>query len=402
MKLYYKAVTKEGKLIQGVIDAQGTHQAAEYLRSKEFLPISIYQKNKIKIFEGISLPFHKASTGDVMVFTRQLSSMLSAGLTLVRSLEVLKSQTKKGSVAEVLDSIIAGIEEGESFSAAIARYPNIFSSVYISVIKASESSGLLDKALLRFADNLEKEQKLKSTIKSALLYPAIVASGMIVVVAIMMIFVIPTLSELYDSIPNLELPLSTKIVVAISDFTVSFWPVVIGFVILFIFFYRSWRNTETGRVVIGNLSLRVPIFGPLIKKTMLTEFSRTFGLLVGTGTLVVDSINQVSEITGNIHFKNAILNVAKRVEKGESVAVALSHHEIFPSLLIHMVEVGEQTGKMDELLLKASEYFEGEVDQTAKTLTTALEPLIMVAIGIGVAFLLISVLTPIYSLIQSF
>lgn len=403
MKLYYKAATKEGKVVQGVIDAQSEHHAAEYLRSKEFIPITISKKKDFKILENlIPIFFRKVTKGEVVVFTRQLASMLSSGLTLVRSLEVLKKQTKKGKMVEIIEGVIAGIEEGESFSSAVARYPETFSPIYVSIIKASESSGLLDKALLRFADNLEKQQKLKSTIQSALLYPLIVIIGMIVVVVIMMIFVIPTLAELYKNLPDIELPLVTKIVIGISEFTLSFWPFMIGFLFVPPFFYRLWRKTETAQVIIGNVSLRLPVFGTLIEKTILTEFARTLGLLIRSGTLVVESLNQVSEITGNFHYKSAILDVGKRVEKGESVAAALAHHEIFPILLVHMVDVGEQTGKMDELLVKASEYFETEVDQKVKTLTTAMEPIIMVVLGIGVATLIISVLTPIYNLIQSF
>ena len=355
MKLSYKAATKEGKLIQGTIEAQSEHQAAEYLRSKAFFPIKVSKKSSGNILEDLPLPFGKVTSSDVVIFTRQLASMLSSGLTLVRSLEVLKNQTKKTSLSEVIEGVIGGIEGGQSFSAAVGRFPKVFSPVYVSTIKASESSGLLDKALLRFADNLEKDQKLKSTIKAALLYPSIVVSGMVVVVFIMMVFVIPTLSVLYTSIPNLELPLITRIVVGISDFTVAYWPIGLIFMVVFAVLFRFWNKTETGQVVIGNLVLKLPIFGPLIRKTILTEFSRTFGLLVGSGTLIVDSLNRVSEITGNIHYKNAILDVSSRVEKGESVASSLSHHELFPPLLVHLVEVGEQTGKIDELLLKASE-----------------------------------------------
>ena len=402
MKLYYKAVDPKGKLVQGFIDAQDRNQVAEYLRSKEFIPIQISKKGKNRFLELIPIFSGRVTAGDIMVFTRQLSSMLSSGLTLIRSLEILKNQITKGGMVEIIEGVISHIEEGESFSSAISRYPNMFTSAYVSMIKASESSGLLDKGLLRFADNLEKQQKLKSTIKSALLYPAIVIGGMAVVVVIMMIFVIPALADLYKSIPDIELPLPTQIVISLSNLTISFWPVPVGLVVLLGFFYKRWHKTEDGQLIIDGLLLKLPIFGPLTKKVILTEFSRTLGLLIGTGTLVVESLVQTSEITGNIHYKNAIMDVSERVAKGETVADALSHYDLFPPVLIQLIGAGEQTGKIDELLLKASEYFEGEVDQTVKALTTAMEPFIMVALGIGVAFLIISVLTPIYSLISSF
>ena len=402
MKLYYKAIGKDGKFVQGIIEAKDPSQAAGYLRSKEFVPVRISKQEKNKFLESIRIIGHRASSRDILIFTRQLSAMLSAGLTLIKSLDILKDQLNKGLMSEVIDGIISDIEEGESFSSAISKFPKVFSPIYVSMIKASESSGLLDKALSRFADDLEKEQRLNSTVKGALLYPAIVVAGMVAVAAIMMIFVMPTLSELYKSFPDAQLPLPTQIVIGVSNFTVKFWPVPVIFLVLISLFFRRWRRTEAGRLIFDSLILKLPIFGTLIRKLILTKLSRTLGLLVGTGTLVVQSLEQVADVTGNIHYKNAIVDVSKRVEKGESMGDAMSHYALFPPVLIQLIKSGEQTGKIDEILVKASEYFEGEVDETVKTLTTAMEPAIMVILGIGVAFLVISVLTPIYSLISSF
>ena len=402
MKLYYKAIGKDGKFVQGIIEAKDPSQAAGYLRSKEFVPVRISKQEKNKFLESIPIIGHRASSRDILIFTRQLSAMLSAGLTLIKSLDILKDQLNKGLMSEVIDGIISDIEEGESFSSAISKFPKVFSPIYVSMIKASESSGLLDKALSRFADDLEKEQRLNSTVKGALLYPAIVVAGMVAVAAIMMIFVMPTLSELYKSFPDAQLPLPTQIVIGVSNFTVKFWPVPVIFLVLIGLFFRRWRRTEAGRLIFDSLILKLPIFGTLIRKLILTKLSRTLGLLVGTGTLVVQSLEQVADVTGNIHYKNAIVDVSKRVEKGESMGDAMSHYALFPPVLIQLIKSGEQTGKIDEILVKASEYFEGEVDETVKTLTTAMEPAIMVILGIGVAFLVISVLTPIYSLISSF
>ncbi len=402
MKLYYKAVTKESKLVQGFIEAKDPSQAVEYLRDKGFIPVHVSKRHRNAFLELIPLFLGRVTAGDIVVFTRQIALMLTAGLTLVQSLEILRSQVNKKALAEVIDGIITNIEEGETFSSAISEYTNVFSPVYVSVIKASESSGLLDKAMLRFADNLEKEQRLKNTIKSALLYPAIVVTGMLIVTAITMIFVIPSLSSIYKTLPNFELPLPTRIVIGISNFTINFWPVILGVIILFGFSYKLWYRAEGVRIIIDKLSLKLPIFGPLIRKKILTEFSRTLGILISAGTLVVESLTQASEITGNIYYRNAILGVSERVEKGETMSDALSQYDLFPPMLVQLVGVGEQTGKIDELLLRASEYFEAEVDQAVKTLTTAMEPFIMVVLGIGVAFLIISILTPIYSLISSF
>lgn len=381
------------------MDANDVNDAAMYLRGKDLIPIQI-SKQEDNILNKF-LPFlNKVGSSDIILFTRQLSSMLSSGLTLLRALQIFKEQIENEAMIEVVTSMINDIEEGKSFSYAIAKFPNVFSPVYISLIKAGESSGLLDKVLLRLANNLEKEAKLRGTVKSALMYPAIVVTLMVFVVFIMMIFVIPQLSVLYENL-GVPLPLPTQIVIGLSGVIGTFWPLFIVLFFAFFFFYRKWRKTEQGQLIVDNIILKLPVFGKLISQTILAEFSRTFGLLIGTGTLVVESLEEASGTTGNIYYKNAIRDIARQVEKGVTIGDSMSTYSLFPPMLVQLVKIGEQTGKMDETLGKASEYFEGEVNQTVKTLTTALEPFIMLVLGVGVAFLIISVITPIYSLISS-
>lgn len=398
MKLSYRAVTKDGKTVRGIVDAKDVKEAASYLRSRDLLPVQISAKNTKK--SGIFPFLNKANNSNLVFFTRQLSSMLSSGLTLIQSLRILKDQIQSDAMEEIIGGIIADIEEGKSFSTAIEKYPAFFSSVYVSLIKASETSGLLDKILSRLADNLEKQQKLKSTIRGALLYPTIVVLGMVAVMTIMMIFVIPQLSVLYENL-NIPLPLPTLIVMGISNFVITFWPFIIGVSFLGVFTFRRWHKTTEGKLVIDDLVLKIPIFGKLISQSILTEFTRTFGLLVGSGALVIEALNRSSDVAGNIIYKNAILGLSSRVEKGMTVKDAMTQYTLFPQILIEMVSVGEQTGKLDESLLRVSEYFEREVEQTVKTLTTAMEPFIMVCLGAAVAFLIISVITPIYNLTSS-
>lgn len=397
MRLLYKAVTRDGKKVRGLIEAKDANEAASFLRSKELLPTHITQKTERGI---LSIFTQKAKSSDLVFFTRQLSSMLASGLTLMQSLSILKDQVQNEAMIEIVSGIIIDIDEGKTFSAALAKYPKFFSQIYISLIKAGEASGLLDKVLLRLADNLEKQQKLKSTVKGALMYPSIVIAGIIAVMFIMMIFVIPQLNTLYKSL-NIDLPLSTKIVVGISNFIIVFWPLVFGFFALLLFLFRRWRKTESGQLIFDDFVLKLPVFGKLIRQSILTEFARTFGLLVGTGTLVVEALNQTSDVAGNILYKNAIIGVSKRVEKGITIGDAMSVYSLFPPILVQTVRIGEQTGKLDESLMRVSEYFEREVEQSVKTLTTAMEPFIMIVLGLGVAFLVFSIITPIYSLVSS-
>ncbi|MEX2012983.1 MAG: type II secretion system F family protein [Candidatus Levyibacteriota bacterium] len=399
MRLSYKAIGKDGKSVTGLVEAKDISEAATYLRTRELTPITIKKKESRDLLER--LPFLKKSkSADLVFFTRQLSSMLTSGLTLIRSLEILKQQMRGVYLLEVMEGIITEIEGGSSFSSAIAKYPDMFSPIYVSIIKTAENSGLLDKALLRLADNLEKSAKLRSSIKGALMYPVIVVILMIVVVVLMMIFVIPQLSVLYENL-NIPLPLPTQIIVGMSKFLLILWPLVIVFIVGIIALYRRFAKSPSGRLILDDTALKIPVFGKLIVQTILAEFSRTFGLLVGTGTLVVDALLQTANSAGNIHYKNAIIDVSRKVEKGITIGDAMSASPLFPPLLVQLVRIGEQTGKLDDSLIKSSEYFESEVDQQVKTLTTAMEPIIMIILGVGVAFLIISVITPIYSLISS-
>lgn len=398
MRLRYKAATKEGKISLGLLDAKSIPEAANYLRSKQLLPIQI---TKVDNEILTSLPmFNTVKTSDLVLFTRQLSSMLSSGLTLMRSLEILKEQIQNQKMSEVITTVINDVQEGKGFGESLSKHPTVFSQIYVSIIKAGETSGLLDKTLSRLADNLEKAAKLKSTVKGALMYPVIVIILMVVIMGVMMVFVIPQLTVLYDNL-NIDLPLPTQIAVGISQFFVTFWPIVLGVIAATFFGVKKWYKTVGGRLIIDDFILKVPVFGKLIKQTILAEFSRTFGLLIGTGTLVVESLNETADTTGNVHYRNAIISIGKQVEKGVSVGTAMSTSSLFPPLLVQLVKIGEQTGKIDETLQKASEYFEREVDQTIKGLTTAMEPFIMIILGVGVAFIIISVITPIYSLITS-
>jgi type IV pilus assembly protein PilC len=397
MKLVYQAVDSQGKTVRGLVDAKDTTEAATFLRQQKLLPVKITEPQTNTFLSG--LLHRKSASSDLVFFTRQLSSMLSSGLTLMQALQILKNQVQNPAMAEVVTGIIASVEEGRSFSLAIAKYPSVFSPIYVSLIRASETAGLLDKVLLRLADNLEKQQKLHGMIRSALTYPVIVVVLMVVVMSIMMIFVIPQLSGLYDNM-GIELPLPTQIVVGISNFMIKFWPFMIGGTVFGVYYFRKWKKTETGKNILDHVVLKLPVFGKLITESIMVEFSRTFGLLVGTGSLVVESLNETADVVGNVYYRSAILDLGRKVEKGVTIGDAMLSDPLFPPIIVEMVKIGEQTGKLDDSLLRVSEYFEREVEQTIKTLTTAMEPFIMIILAVGVGFLILSIITPIYNLIS--
>lgn len=399
MKFYYRAVTNEGKTVRGMIEAKDVKEAGYYLRKHQLLPIVISEGGKFRVSNF--LPFLKrTSRGDLIFFTRQLSSMLTSGLTLMQSLTIMKNQIKNPAVNEILQGITTSVEDGASFSSSLEKYPKFFSPIYIALIRVAESSGLLDKVLLRLSENLEKQQKIKSSVQSALIYPIIVIIMMIGVVVIMMVVAIPQLNSFYESM-GVELPFVTVVIINISNIVVKFGFFVLGGFVLLIFGFRKWYQQESGKRIVHGFILRIPLIGKLISESLMVEFSRTLGILVGAGSLVVDSLLKSADVVDNVVYRNEIVMIAKRVEKGISIGDALEAGSIFPSILVQMVKIGEQTGKLDESLMKVAEYFEREVEETVKALTTAIEPAIMVILGLGVGFLIFAIITPIYKVISS-
>jgi type II secretory pathway component PulF len=398
MRLYYRAVTQDGKTIRGLIDARDIKEAATYLRKHQLVPVKIIPETK----KGIAkyFPFlRKTSSNDLVFFTRQLASMIMSGLTLIQALTILRNQMQNQAMAEVVEGIISDVEDGKSFSSALSKFPNVFSPIYIALIKTAESSGLLDKVLARLADNLEKNQKLRRTIRGALMYPMIIVIMMLVVTTVMMIFVIPQLTTMYTNL-NVELPLTTQVVIAMSDFVSNYWYIVLAVSAGTVYYIRNWYKKPAGRKTIDGYMLRLPIFGKLMQQSMMAEFTRTFSLLVSSGSLVVESLMKSSDIVNNVLYKEAIQLVAKRVEKGIDIGDAMEASPLFPPMVVEMTKIGGETGKLDESLLKASEYFEREVEESVKVMTTLLEPIIMIILALGVGFLIIAIITPIYNLIS--
>lgn len=399
MRLYYRAVTQDGKTIRGLIEAKDVQEAANYLHQHQFVPVQIIPETK----KGLTryIPFlNRIKGSDVVFFTRQLASMITSGLTLLQALNVLKNQTQNMAMAELVQGIISDIEDGIMLSKALEKYPRVFSPIYIALIKTAESSGLLDKVMTRLADNLEKNEELVHEIRSALLYPVIVVVMMVLVMIVMMVYVIPQLTVLYGNL-SLQLPITTEFIIGSSNFIVNYWYIAITIVVVVLFSLRNWYRKPSGRKTVDKYLLKLPIFGRLFQDSMMAEFARTLSILINSGSLVVDSLLKSSEVVGNVIYKDAIGLVARRVEKGISIGDAMAATPLFPPMIVEMVKIGEQTGKLDNSLLKASEYFEREVAEKVKVMTTLMEPIIMVLLALGVGFLIISIITPIYNLISN-
>lgn len=399
-KFEYLAVTKDKKKVKGQIEAITYAQAVAVLRTKGFFVIRL---NKIDVLPGWMLIFNRwqrVKNQDVVHFTRQLATMIKAGLPLTTALSILKYQSNAAMV-KVVDDVLREVEGGGSFSRALTKYRNIFDQVYLSLIESGEAAGVLDKVLLRLAENLEKQQEFRLKTKNALIYPAIISIAMVIVAVVMTVFVIPKLTSLYAEF-DAELPVMTRILIGISNFMVKSWYLWLGFGAVVSVAISRWRRLPSGREFFDRISLKVPVFGPLKVKVILTEITRTLALLIESGVSIIEALNITSGTANNILFTSSIKRAAKEVEKGISLAAAIGQFEHFPPIVSQMLAVGEETGKIDEVMFNLSGYFETEAEQAVKGLTTAIEPLMMILLGVGVAFLVIAIVLPIYNLTSQF
>lgn len=399
MLFQYKAL-KDGVQVVKKIEATSQEMVIDYLQKNDYFPISVTEvkNSKFTFFDGLT---QKVDFNDIVDFTRQVALMLNAGLTLIDSLEILKKQTQKPALKKMIEDVDAKIKGGSSFSVALQEYNGMFSKLYISLVKSGEASGKLGEILLRLADNLEKEREFKSKLKGSLVYPVIVIAGMFIVMFIMVTFVLPKLLGLYKDF-NVELPLSTKILIAISTFSTRFWPIVVVIGIVASYLIKKYLATKEGKNAFDKFILKLPVFGHIVAISALVESTRTLAILISSGISILEALSIVVDATENSVYQQALLSVSHKVEKGISLGTALEQEGIFPPILVQMSQVGEQTGNLDDTLFRLSKYFEMESEMATKTMTTLIEPMILVVLGVGVGFLVMSVITPIYNLTNSF
>lgn len=384
--------------MSGIVEANGEKQAVITLRGQGVYVTSLSPLGNSYITR-LTTSFKRVSFTDVVHFTRQLATMITAGLSLTTGLNILTLQSANPGFKKIITNILKDVEGGLPFSKALEKYPQYFTFIYISLIRSGEVSGKLPEVLERLAINLEKEREFRQKVTSALIYPVIILIGMVVIMFVMMVLVIPKLTEIYKSF-DAVLPLNTRILIATSDFFVKFWWLMIIMMAVGIIAFRAWKKTKTGGLIIDKVMLNLPVWGSLYKQIVLTEFTRTLGVLAGAGIPILEGLTIVSASLASAVYREDLEKIAQQVEKGFPVGVPISQNPHFPPILGQMVTVGEETGKMDETLLKLSGFFEQESEYGIKNLTTAMEPLIMVILGIGVGYMIISIILPIYNLTQ--
>ena len=397
----YNGKDSQGNDKNGTIDAPTEKVALMALSAENVTVTSLMLTEKQLTIESILKRFSKIPLSVKVDFTRQLSTMINAGLPLAQSLEVLEEQTSNARMKEVVGELVGDIRGGSYFSKALERHPNIFPNVFISLVKAGEASGGLDKTLLRLAETMERQRDFQSKTKGAMVYPIVIMVAMAGVFALMMLFVMPKLSDMYENM-GAELPMITKVLMGTSDFFVKRWYLLILAIVGAFLGFRKYKKTDVGKHQLARITFKLPIVGVISKQTQLAEFTRTLGLLASSGVPILESLTIAAESMTNVIYQEGIASAAERVRKGEPLSIPLKENAYFPPLVSQMVSVGEQTGKVDEVLMKLSAYYESESEMSIKNLSTAIEPIIMIALGGMVALLMLSVITPIYNLTSQF
>lgn len=395
-----KTFVWSGKTLRGTIEsgemaADSRDNVIAQLRLKNITPTAVTEKASKA---GLGLR-GRVRDKDIVIFTRQFATMIDAGLPLIQGLEILSSQVESKTLAKVLSAIKTDVESGSTYADALRKHPRIFSELYVNMVAAGESAGILDTILNRLAAYIEKAMKLKKKVKGAMIYPAVVTTVAVLVITVIMIFVVPTFAQMFSTLGG-TLPLPTRITMALSHFIVGIGGLVLlGIIIAFVVFIVQVRRTEKGQNIIDAILLKLPIFGNILNKVAIAKFTRTLGTLVSSGVPILDGLEITSKTAGNKVIEHAVTDVRKGVAEGKTLAEPLSKAKVFPPMVTHMIAVGESTGALDAMLGKIADFYDDEVDSAVANLTAMMEPVLIVFLGTTIGFIVIAMYLPIFKLI---
>jgi type IV pilus assembly protein PilC len=387
--------TRGGQTISGEMEAANREAVVARLRSQQVIATAVRTKPRDITIPGLTA---KVSDKDIVVFTRQFATMIDAGLPLVQCLEILASQQDNKTLKKTLTEIRQAVEGGSTFAAALKQHPKVFSSLYANMVEAGEAGGILDTILNRLAGYMEKAMGLKKKVKSALIYPSTIITVAVVVVIFLLLFVIPTFKAMFEGF-GAALPLPTAIVLEISRLVRSYFWVGIVATAGVIIAIRWWYGTSAGRTNIDRLLLRMPIIGILIRKVAVAKFTRTLGTLISSGVAILDGLDITARTAGNKIVEMAVLRTRASIAEGKTIAEPLRESGVFPPMVVQMIAVGEQTGALDAMLGKIADFYDEEVDTAVANLTSLLEPLLMVFLGVVVGGVVIAMYLPIFKLV---
>ena len=394
----YSARTKTGDTKTGTLTANSQEAAVALLKQKGLRPIVVKPAGGKGINMNIKLPGRSGvKAKDLVIFTRQFSTMINAGVPILRSLTTMRDQTTSASFKVALDQVIANVQGGGNLSDAMAQHPKIFSEVYINMVRAGESGGILDQILIRLANQVEKDSKIKSKLRGAMVYPAVVTIVAVGAVGFLLTGVIPKLATILTE-NDVELPLQTKVILGLSNLLVHRWPLIIAGTVIFTIAFRRYVKTPSGKYNFHKVLLKLPIFGKIIMKVNVARFARTFSSLVGAGVTVIEALNVTSGSLGNEVIKKSLRDSTVLIRNGRNISDSLGESGIMPQIIIQMTAVGEETGQLDTVLEKVAEFYEQEVDTVIDSLASIIEPILIVSLGGVVGVIVASVLGPIISL----
>ncbi len=392
----YKVRDRGGNLISGTLVADNEALVLQRLREQGLTPLEVGKQGR---GFNIDLTKKKVKLKELSVFSRQFATMINSGLPILRALAILSDQTNNKELARVLGECRLDIEQGSSLSAAIQKHPKVFNNLFVSMVKSGETGGSLDSVLLRLADMIENEVKLRGKIKSAMTYPIAVVALVSLILSGMLLFVVPQFKSIYAQLGG-SLPLPTQVLLMISNVFKKYWYVVLIAIFGGRFFLRRWKATPAGREAIDAFKLRVPVFGSLFHKTALARFAGTLSMLLRSGVPILQALDIVSETVNNKVISKAVNDVQASVREGESMAKPLGKHKVFPPMVVQMVNVGEQTGALDQMLSKIADFYEEEVDTAVAGLMKLIEPIMIAVLGVVIGTIVAAMYLPLYSILS--
>ena len=391
--------TRQGAIRKGELSAKSPGEVAALLRKQNILATSVKQKARSIGSIELSIPGlgGKVSDKDIVIFIRQLATMIDAGLPLVQCLEILSEQTENKTLSKTIGEVRQDVESGATFADALGKHPKVFDELLVHMVSAGEAGGILDTILNRLAKHIEKAMKLKQQIKSAMVYPTVILAVAIVIIAILMVWVIPVFAKMFADFGG-TLPAPTQFVVDVSDFTKANILYMVGTAVIFFIAIKRFRRTAFGRKLLDRISLKLPVVGDLIRKASVAKFTRTLGTLISSGVPILEGLMIVSKTAGNKIVEEAIMQTRQSITEGKTIAEPLGQSKVFPPMVIQMIAVGETTGALDAMLSKIADFYDEEVDAAVGALTSMLEPMMMVFLGVVIGFIVIAMYLPIFSM----
>ncbi|MBM3907785.1 MAG: type II secretion system F family protein [Gemmatimonadetes bacterium] len=391
----YTARDARGELKTGTLEAASKDDVMTQLRQKRMNVVKVEEQAKAKVKTGGSIAMR-----DIVIFTRQFSTMINSGLPLVQALDILSKQTENAALAAVTRQVVFDVESGHTVADALAKHPNAFSDLYVNMVAAGEAGGILDTILMRLATFMEKNDALVRKVKGAMIYPGVIMSVAGIAIVVLLLFVIPVFQGMFASV-GLTLPLPTRVVIFLSEFLQSYWWMVGGGGFLAVKGIQKWYATPNGKLRLDRLMLQMPVLGDVLRKSAVSRFTRTLGTLISSGVSILDGLEITAKTAGNRVIQDAIMQSRSSIAGGDTISAPLAKSNVFPPMVISMIAVGEQTGGLDEMLSKIADFYDEEVDAAVSGLLSLMEPIMIVFLGVVVGGMVVAMYLPIFDMINA-